>query len=69
MLWTYADRRDDGHYDLIGGGSYDAATDTWSQGAFNADDVSRAAVVYLRHWKQTGDRASREEGVRRCCAA
>ena len=43
MLWTYADRRDDGHYDLIGGGAYDAATNTWSQGAFNADDVTRAA--------------------------
>ena len=24
------------------------------QGAFNADDMARAAVVYLRHWKQTG---------------
>ncbi len=61
MLWTYADRRDDGHYDLIGGGSYDAATNTWAQGAFNADDVTRAAVVYLRHWKQTGDDTSRDK--------
>jgi len=59
VLWTYADRRDDGHYDLIGGGSYDAATNTWSQGAFNADDVTRAAVVYLRHWRQTGNLTSR----------
>jgi hypothetical protein len=59
VLWTYADRRDDGHYDLIGGGKYDPATNTWSQGAFNADDVTRAAVVYLRHWQQTGDGASR----------
>ncbi len=31
----------------------------WSQGAFNADDVTRASVVYLRHWQQTGDLASR----------
>src|SRR5262249_28360319 len=31
----------------------------WEQGAFNADDVSRAAVVYLRHWRQTGSAASR----------
>ena len=59
VLWTYADRRDDGHYDLIGGGEHDPATDTWSQGAFNADDVTRASVVYLRHWQQTGDLASR----------
>jgi hypothetical protein len=60
VLWTYADRRDDGHYDRIGGGAYDPATDTYSQGAFNADDLARAAVVYLRHWRQTGDDASRE---------
>lgn len=59
VLWTYADRRDDGHYDRIGGGDYDPATNTYSQGAFNADDISRAAVVYLRHWRQTGDGDSR----------
>ena len=39
---------------------YDPESDTWGQGAFNADDVARAAVVYLRHWQQTGDAASRE---------
>jgi hypothetical protein len=60
VLWTYADRRDDGHYDRVGGGDYDPATDTYSQGAFNADDLARAAVVYLRHWRQTHDDASRE---------
>ncbi len=59
VLWTYADRRDDGHYDRIGGGDYDPATDTYSQGAFNADDVARASVVYLRHWRQTRDHGSR----------
>jgi hypothetical protein len=59
VLWTYADRRDDGHYDRIGGGDYDPATDTYTQGAFNADDIARAAVVYLRHWRQTGDDDSR----------
>ncbi|MDQ3788804.1 MAG: hypothetical protein M3422_16375, partial [Actinomycetota bacterium] len=59
VLWTYADRREDGHYDRIGGGEYDAATNTYSQGAFNADDISRAAVVYLRHWRQTGSQDSR----------
>jgi hypothetical protein len=60
VLWTYADRRDDGHYDRIGGGAYDPATNTYSQGAFNADDLARAAVVYLRHWQQTRDRDSRD---------
>ncbi|HWM07473.1 MAG TPA: hypothetical protein VNP92_34505 [Actinophytocola sp.] len=60
VLWTYADRREDGHYDRIGGGDYDPVTDTYSQGAFNADDLSRAAVVYLRHWRQTAAPASRQ---------
>ena len=60
MLWTYAEPNGDGSYRPVGGGSYDEATDTWGQGAFNADDITRAAVVYLRHWQQTGDPASRE---------
>ncbi len=58
-LWTYADRKDDGSFKRVGGGTYDPATDTYGQGAFNADDVARAAVVYLRHWKQTGAPASK----------
>ncbi|NUR09590.1 MAG: hypothetical protein HOQ45_21605, partial [Nocardioidaceae bacterium] len=60
VLWTYADRQADGSYKRIGGGSHDAGTDTYGQGAFNADDVARAAVVYLRDWRQTGAAASRE---------
>jgi hypothetical protein len=60
VLWTYADRRDDGHYDRIGGGDHDATTNTYSQGAYNADDIARASVVYLRHWRLTGDRGSRD---------
>ena len=59
-LWTYAEPNPDGSFRHVGGGSYDAATDTWSQGAFNADDVSRAAVVYLRHWQATGSTHSRD---------
>ena len=57
--WTYADAGDDGSYRRVGGGTYDEATGTYSQGAFNTDDIARAAVVYLRHWRQTGDRGSR----------
>lgn len=63
VLWTYAepDPEDpDGPYERIGGGAYDPGTDTWSQGAYNADDVSRAAVVYLRHYRQHGDEHSRQ---------
>jgi hypothetical protein len=58
-LWTYAEPNADGTYRHVGGGSYDAATNTWSQGAFNTDDMTRAAVVYTRHWRQFGDAHSR----------
>ena len=58
--WTYADKKADGSYARIGGGDLDPATGHWSQGAYNADDIARTAVVYLRHWQQTGDPASKE---------
>jgi len=61
LPWTYADRNDDGSFRRIGGGTLDPATNTWTQGAFNSDDVSRAAVVYLRQWRQTGDAAARQK--------
>ncbi|MDT0380032.1 hypothetical protein RM572_14810 [Streptomyces sp. DSM 42041] len=62
VLWTYAEPdpdHPDGPYRRIGGGAYDEKTGTWSQGAFNADDVSRAAVVHLRHYRAHGDEHSR----------
>ncbi|MCW2756553.1 MAG: hypothetical protein JWO46_299 [Nocardioidaceae bacterium] len=59
-LWTYADHRDGGTFARVGGGTYDAATNTYGQGAFNADDMARAAVVYVRDWKQTGSTHSRD---------
>ena len=58
--WTYADRNADGSFRGIGGGTLDPATGYFGQGAFNADDIARTAVVYLRHWEQTGSTASRE---------
>jgi hypothetical protein len=61
VLWTYAEPDPDGSYRHVGGGTYDEGTDTWSQGAFNADDVTRAAIVYLRHWQATGDKDSRDK--------
>jgi hypothetical protein len=59
VLWTYAEHQSDGSFRRVGGGTYDAATNTYGQGAYNADDISRAAVVYLRDWRQTGSRSSR----------
>ena len=61
MPWTYADARDGGTFERIGGGPKDPVTGDYGQGAFNADDVSRAAVVYLRHWRQFGDDTSRQK--------
>jgi YD repeat-containing protein len=60
VLWTYAEPQADGTYRRIGGGTYHPETDTYGQGAFNADDLTRAAVVYLRHWHQFGDDDSRD---------
>ncbi|SMH48860.1 hypothetical protein SAMN06295885_3150 [Rathayibacter oskolensis] len=60
MPWTYADARDGGTFERVGGGALDPATGDWAQGAYNTDDISRAAVVYLRHWQQTGSTASRD---------
>ncbi len=59
VLWTYAEPGPGGVYRRLGGGVYDPETDTYGQGAYNADDISRAAVVYLRHWTQFGDDHSR----------
>jgi hypothetical protein len=61
LPWTYADARDGGTFERIGGGPLDPATGDYAQGAYNADDVSRTAVVYLRHWQQTGSEASRDK--------
>lgn len=59
--WTYADARDGGTFERVGGGPLDPATGDWGQGAYNADDTARAAVVYIRHWQQTGSADSREK--------
>jgi hypothetical protein len=59
-LWTYADHQSDGSFKRVGGGTYDPATDTYGQGAFNADDMARAAVVYVRDWRQTHHASSRK---------
>jgi hypothetical protein len=60
-LWVYATHNDDGSYTRVGGGNFDQATDTYDQGAYDADDIARAAVVYLRHWHEFADIPSRDE--------
>lgn len=58
--WVYADRQADGTFHRVGGGPVtDAARGWYAQGAYDADDISRAAVVYLRDWKQNGTASSR----------
>jgi hypothetical protein len=61
MPWTYADARDGGTFERVGGGPLDPETGYWGQGAYNADDITRAAVVYTRHWELTGDDDSRDK--------
>lgn len=61
VLWVYANALSGGGYRPTGGGAYDAATNTYGQGAYDADDISRAAVVYLRHWRADGDAHSRDQ--------
>jgi hypothetical protein len=60
VLWVYANHQSDGSYSRVGGGDYDAATNTYGQGAFDADDISRAAVAYLNAWRQFGDEQARQ---------
>ncbi|MDP9269886.1 MAG: hypothetical protein M3P14_02710 [Chloroflexota bacterium] len=59
VLWTYAEPDGSG-FRRLGGGQYDPVTNTYGQGAFNTDDLTRAAVVYIRHWQQFGDTHSRD---------
>ena len=62
VLWTYAepDSTEPSGYRRIGGGTYYPETNTYGQGAYNTDDLTRAAVVYIRHWRQFGDDHSRD---------
>ena len=61
MPWTYADARPGNTFQRVGGGPLDPVTGYWGQGAYNSDDITRAAVVYLRHWEQTDSAESRSK--------
>jgi len=57
--WVYANYDSGtGTYTRTGGGSYNAATNTYGQGAFDTDDVTRAAVAYLTHYRYYHDQHS-----------
>ena len=59
--WVYANRQSDGTFQRVGGGPITNAAKGWyAQGAFDADDISRAAVVYLRDWAQNGTPSSKQ---------
>jgi hypothetical protein len=60
VIWTYADCENDDRYVVAGGGAWNPERNAYSQGAFNADDIARSAVVRLRHWVATGNVASRK---------
>jgi len=60
VLWVYAEPDGSGGFRHVGGGTYDRVTNTWGQGAYDTDDLARAAVVYIRHWQQFGDDHSRD---------
>jgi hypothetical protein len=61
VLWVYADARPGGQFERVGGGKLDPATSSYEQGAYDADDIARAAVVYLRQWRATGDRDAKDK--------
>jgi hypothetical protein len=45
VLWVYANAQTDGTFKRVGGGKLDPATNSYEQGAYDADDIARAAVV------------------------
>jgi len=60
--WVYANYNSYDNYTHVGGGAptvQPSGVTYYSQGAFDADDIARTAVVYLRDWRQTGSAASR----------
>jgi hypothetical protein len=59
--WVYANHEVDGSFERVGGGDItDAAKGYYAQGSYDADDISRSAVVYLRDWKQNHTASSEQ---------
>ena len=60
VIWVYADSRPGGTFERVGGGGKQP-DGTWGQGAYDTDDITRAAIVYLRQWQATGDEHAKEQ--------
>ena len=61
--WVYANYNSFDNYTRVGGGDPrvgPGGVTYYGQGAFDADDIARTAVVHLRDWRQTASTASRE---------
>jgi hypothetical protein len=59
--WVYANHEADGSFQRVGGGTItNAAKGYYSQGSYDADDIARSAVVYLRDWKQNRTASSEQ---------
>ena len=61
VLWVYANVESDGTFTRVGGGDYNPLKNTYGQGAFDTDDIARAAVVYLRQWQATGEENAKDQ--------
>jgi len=44
VLWVYANYLAPGSYQVTGGGTYDSVNNTYGQGAYDADDISRGRL-------------------------
>ena len=59
--WVYANHESDGSFQRVGGGPItDASKGYYAQGSYDADDISRSAVVYLTDWKQNHTASSEQ---------
>jgi len=71
VWWTYANYNSQSkEYTPVGSGKFDSSTNTWGQGESALDDISRAVVVYLRHYEMFHDALSlqkAESGLRTIC--
>ena len=61
VQWVYANVESDGTFTRVGGGDYNPLKNTYGQGAFDTDDIARAAVVYLRQWQATGEEKAKDQ--------
>lgn len=59
--WVYANNLGNGHFENVGGGDLiDPVKNWYAQGAFDSDDIARAAIVFVRDWRQSGSATSKK---------